>query len=71
MWRAAPRPALRGRAMSKAFVAAAEAAGLPAAYLKELAALLPPRRRARREPENRPAVRPRWASPLQVKPDPL
>jgi hypothetical protein len=52
-------------------LAAAEAAGLPAAHLKEIAALLPPTAARAPEPENRPAVRPRWASPLQVKPDPL
>ena len=51
-------------------LAAAEAAGLPAANLKEIAALLPPTARGP-EPEERPAVRPRWASPLQVKPDSL
>src|SRR5215211_3190831 len=52
-------------------LAAAEAAGLPAAHLKEIAALLPPATARGPEPEKRPAARPRWASPLQVKPDSL
>jgi hypothetical protein len=48
-------------------LAAGEAAGLPAAYLKELAAFLPPSAaRAPAAPEP-PKVRPRFASPLQVK----
>lgn len=61
----------------EAVIAAAEAAGLPAAYLKELAALLPPgagRAAVASEPaETAPTVkvRPRWASPLQVEPDGL
>ncbi|HEX8166100.1 MAG TPA: gamma-glutamylcyclotransferase family protein [Beijerinckiaceae bacterium] len=59
----------------EAVIAAAGEAGLPAAYLKELAALLPPgAARAGKEVDAEPAaakVRPRWASPLQVEPDGL
>src|SRR5215203_2792705 len=44
---------------------------LAAAELKEIAALLPPATARGPEPEKRPAARPRWASPLQVKPDSL
>ena len=53
-------------------VAAGEQAGLPAAYLKELAGFLPPSSaRAAFEPAELRQVRPRWALPLQVKPDAL
>jgi hypothetical protein len=50
---------------------AAEAAGLPAVYRKEIARLLPPATTRAAEPGRGPAVRPRWASPLQVKTDSL
>ena len=58
-------------------IAAGAEAGLPAAYLRELAALLPPslaRSAVSDSAEVAPAmkkVRPRWASPLQVEPDGL
>lgn len=56
----------------EAIAAAAAEAGLPAGYLGELAALLPPSAtRTAAEPIARPKVRPRWASPLQAKPDAL
>jgi hypothetical protein len=56
----------------EAIVAAAERAGLPAAYRKALAGCLPPSSaRAAAEPEETRKVRPRWASPLQVEPDAL
>jgi hypothetical protein len=56
----------------EAILAAAAEAGLPPAYLKELAALLPPSAaRQAAAPAEAPKVRPRWTSPLQVKPDGL
>lgn len=56
----------------EAVMAAAEEAGLPAAYLQELARLAPPSAaRALPEAPEQPKVRPRWASPLQVKRDAL
>jgi hypothetical protein len=56
----------------EAILAAAAEAGLPPAYLKELAALLPPSAaRQGAGPAEAPKVRPRWTSPLQVKPDGL
>lgn len=56
----------------EAILAAGQKEGLPAPYLKELARLLPPST----APETggateTPKVRPRWSSPLQVKPDGL
>ena len=56
----------------EAIVAAAEQAGLPAAYRKELAGYLPPSlARAAVEPDETRKVRPRRSSPLQVEPDGL
>lgn len=56
----------------EAIVAAAREVGLPAGYVKALAALLPPSAaHSPAEPVAGPKVRPRWASPLQAKPDAL
>jgi hypothetical protein len=55
----------------EAVVAAAEQAGLPQAYLKELAAHLPPSAVRPAGGGATPKVRPRWATPLQAKPEPL
>jgi AIG2-like family len=56
----------------QAVVAAAAEAGLPPAYLKELAAYLPPSAaRPAAEPGDAAKIRPRWASPLPAKPEPL
>jgi hypothetical protein len=65
----APSPARPG--YLEALLAAAGEAGLPAAYLKELAALLPPSAARAAEVPASPKVRPRRASPLQVEPDGL
>jgi hypothetical protein len=51
--------------------AAAEAAGLPASYRKEIAALLPPSAARLGGIEESSTVRPRWPSPLQAKPGAL
>jgi AIG2-like family len=61
-------PGLPRPGYMEAIIAAGEGAGLPGAYLKELAGFLPPSA-AREAVEAK--VRPRWASPLQVKPDAL
>jgi hypothetical protein len=56
----------------EAIVAAAEQAGLPAAYRKELARYLPPSAaRAAAEPVEACKAQPRWATPLQAKSEPL
>jgi len=52
-------------------LAAAAAGGLPAAISRRSPRFCRRRRRARPSRRRRPAVRPRWASPLQVKSDPL
>jgi AIG2-like family len=65
-------PGLPRPGYMEAITAAAEGAGLPPAYLKELAAFLPPSSaRAASEPAEARKVRPRFASPLRAKPDAL